>query len=180
MPLTHGEAVDRLVSSRRADAGPHPCNSPTRTPKKTSARVPGLRIWLQETPVQLATCRGLAPSTLHRILSAARLNRLSQVERPGKNRCVVTSTATPVGLIHIDAKKLGNIPDGGNWRLVGRQHGNWNRQATPAGKNKHHQPLLGHAFIHTVIDDHSHLAYTEVHDDKEALTTSSVLAKAVT
>ena len=86
----------------------------------------------------------------------------------------------PGRLIHIDAKKLGNIPDGGNWRHVGRQHGNWNRQATPAGKNKHHQPLLGHAFIHTVIDDHSHLAYTEVHDDKEALTARSVLAQAVT
>ena len=111
VPLTHGEAVDRLVSSRRADAGPRPCNSPTRTPKKTSARVPRLRIWLQETPVQLATCRGLAPSTLHRILPTAQLNQLSQVDRTAReNQCVVTRTAPPVGGFTLTPRSLATSP----------------------------------------------------------------------
>jgi hypothetical protein len=29
----------------------------------------------------------------------------------------------PEATIHVDAKKFGNIPDGGGWRYVGRQHG---------------------------------------------------------
>ena len=34
--------------------------------------------------------------------------------------------------------------------------------------------------MHTVIDDHSHLAYAEVHDDATALNATAVLARAVT
>jgi hypothetical protein len=26
-------------------------------------------------------------------------------------------------MLHVDVKKLGNIPDGGGWRYVGRQQG---------------------------------------------------------
>lgn len=85
----------------------------------------------------------------------------------------------PGSLIHVGVKKLGNIPDGGGWHYVGRRQGDRNRHATPAGKNKHRQPLLGHAFVHTVIDDHSRLAYAEVHDDETALTATAVLTKAV-
>jgi hypothetical protein len=33
----------------------------------------------------------------------------------------------PWDLQHVDVKKLGNIPDGGGWRLVGRSHGGRNR-----------------------------------------------------
>jgi hypothetical protein len=69
-------------------------------------------------------------------------------------------------MIHVDVKKLGNIPDGGGWRYVGRQPGGKNRAATPGKtKNAHHSPHMGHAVVHTVIDDHSRLSYPQVHDD---------------
>jgi len=88
----------------------------------------------------------------------------------------------PGSLIHVDVKKLGNIPDGGGWRFVGRPSGSKNRSATVAerrsGKNR--GPLLGHAFVHTVIDDHTRIAYAEVHDDETAQTATAVLARAVT
>ena len=38
---------------------------------------------------------------------------------------------------------------------------------------------MGHAFVHTVIDDHSRVGYAEVHDDETALTTTGVLHRAV-
>jgi hypothetical protein len=31
-----------------------------------------------------------------------------------------------------------------------------------------HEPRLGTAFVHTVIDDHSRVAYAEIHDDERA------------
>ena len=38
---------------------------------------------------------------------------------------------------------------------------------------------MGHAFVHTVIDDHSRVAYAEVHDDETAATAVAVLRRAV-
>jgi hypothetical protein len=74
-------------------------------------------------------------------------------------------------LIHVDVKKLGNIPDGGGWRFVGRQQGDRNRQATPGKpRSKWREELMRHAFVHTVIDDHTRIAYAEVHDDETAAT----------
>lgn len=77
-------------------------------------------------------------------------------------------------------KKLGNLPDGGGWRYVGRQQGHRNRTATPEKpKSKWHGAMMGHAFVHTVIDDHSRVAYAEVHDDETAVTAVGVLFRAV-
>lgn len=38
---------------------------------------------------------------------------------------------TPGGMIHVDVKKFGNIPDGGGRRYVGRQQGKQNPSAAP-------------------------------------------------
>jgi transposase InsO family protein len=76
--------------------------------------------------------------------------------------------------------KNGNIPDGGGWRYVGRSQGERNRSATPHTlRNKYRNPLLGTGFVHTVIDDHSHVAYAEIHNDETAITAVGVLQRAV-
>jgi len=41
-----------------------------------------------------------------------------------------------------------------------------------------HNPKMGYAFVHTVIDDHSRVAYAEVHDDETAMTATGVLRRA--
>ena len=38
---------------------------------------------------------------------------------------------------------------------------------------------MGHAFVHTVIDDYSRVGYAEVHDNETAVTASAVLRRAV-
>lgn len=82
--------------------------------------------------------------------------------------------------MHVDVKKLGNIPDGGGWRYVGRLQGERNRAATPGKpRNQYSGPKLGYAFVHTVIDGHSRVAYTEVHDDETVITAAAVLHRAV-
>ena len=38
---------------------------------------------------------------------------------------------------------------------------------------------MGTAFVHTVLDDHSRVAYAEIHDDETAATAATVLRNAV-
>jgi hypothetical protein len=39
--------------------------------------------------------------------------------------------------------------------------------------------LIGHGFMHVVLDDHTRLAYAEIHDDELAVTATAVLRRAV-
>ena len=62
-------------------------------------------------------------------------------------------------------KKLGDVPDGGGWRYVGRAHRQNNRTSTYVAQRKTKRPAkVGTAYIHTVLDDHSRVGYDEIHD----------------
>ena len=130
-------------------------------------------------PVPIADELGLAASTVHAVLVRQRANRLSHLDRTTGEAIRRYEHQRPGDLLHVDVKKLGNVPDGGGWRYLGRQAGERNRAAT-AGKprSKHRGPLIGTAFVHTVIDDHSRVAYAEIHDDETALTATGVLRRA--
>ncbi|HIW66559.1 MAG TPA: IS481 family transposase [Candidatus Dietzia merdigallinarum] len=176
--------VKRWVDRYRAgepmrDRSSRPKSSPNKTSTPVTKRCINLRIRLREGPVQLSARLGIAPSTVHRILTAARLNRLSHVDRATGEPIRRYEHAHPGSLVHVDVKKLGNIPDGGGWRYVGRRQGDRNRVGTPdKPRNRYGGPKLGYAYVHTVIDDHSRVAYTEVHDDETAVTAVGVLHRA--
>ena len=173
--------VDRYLSGESMqDRSSRPKNSPTKTSLAVTKRCISLRMRLREGPVQLAVRVGVAPSTVHRILRSARLNRLAYLDRATGELVRRYEHRYPGSLVHVDVKKFGNIPDGGGWRYVGRRQGEKNRSATPdKPKNKWRDPKLGYAFIHTVIDDHSRVAYSEAHDDETATTAVAVLHRAV-
>jgi transposase InsO family protein len=153
---------------------------PAKTPASVTKRLVSLRLRLREGPIQLAARCAIAPSTAHRILVRCRLNRLAHVDRATGEPVRRYEHPHPGSMIHVDVKKLGNIPDGGGWRYVGRQQGDRNRAATPGkGKSAHRDPKMGHAFVHTVVDDHSRVGYAEVHDDETAVTATAVLGRAV-
>ena len=48
-----------------------------------------------------------------------------------------------------------------------------------SASSKTHEPLMGRAFVHTVIDDHSRVAYAEICADEKATTAIGVLHRAV-
>jgi transposase InsO family protein len=131
-------------------------------------------------PVAIAAQVGVAPSTAHRVLVRCRLSRLSHVDRRTGEAIRRYEHDQPGSLLHVDVKKLGNIPDGGGWRYVGRSQGDRNRAATPGKpRNAHYNPKIGTAFVHTVLDDCSRVAYAEIHDDETAATATAVLRRAV-
>jgi hypothetical protein len=163
------------------DRSSRPQVSPTRTLQPVLRKIVHLRWHQRLGPVGIAGALGVPASTVYDVLVRCRLNRLSHVDRRTGEVVRRYEHDHPGSLIHVDVKKLGNIPDGGGWRYVGRPQGAKNRAATPDKvKNAHHNPKMGHAFVHTVIDDHSRVGYAEVHDDETAATATAVLHRAVT
>ena len=163
------------------DRSSRPHTMPAKTCPATTKRIVSLRLRKRLGPVQLAARVGVAPSTAHRVLTRCRLNRLAHVDRATGEPVRRYEHPHPGSMLHVDVKKLGNIPDGGGWRFVGRVQGDRNRASTDTARRKGRVrgPLLGHAFVHTVIDDHSRVAYAEVHDDETAATATAVLRRAV-
>jgi len=177
--------VDRWASRYAAgepmtDRSSRPHHSPAKTNPATTKRIVSLRLRKRLGPVQLAALTGVAPSTAHQVLTRCGLNRLRYLDRATGDRVRRYEHDHPGSMLHVDVKKFGNIPDGGGWRFVGRAQGRRNRAATPGKpKNAYANPKMGHAFVHTVIDDHSRVAYAEIHDDETALTATGVLTRAV-
>ncbi|MCS3843183.1 transposase InsO family protein [Microbacterium sp. AK031] len=83
--------------------------------------------------------------------------------------------------VHVDVTKFGNIPDGGGHKFLSRQQSKLNAraQARRTGERGHeYRPRIGTAFLHTVIDDHSRVAYVEICSDEKAVTAIDVLQRA--
>ena len=165
------------------DRSSAPHRQPNRTPAPVVRKIVHLRWKHRLGPVQIADRLGMPASTVHAVLVRCRLNRLSHLDRATGEPIRRYEHEKPGDLLHVDVKKLGKVPDGGGWRYVGREQGLRNRSATSlrtgAPKSKYHQPLIGTCYLHTVIDDHSRVAYVEAHDDETKETAAAVLERAV-
>ena len=183
---TAAKWADRYRSEGPAgmrDRSSAPRHQPNRTPAPVVRKIVHLR-WKQRLgPVEIGSRLGMPASTVHAVLVRCRLNRLSHIDRATGEPIRRYEHDQPGDLIHVDVKKLGKIPDGGGWRYVGRQQGEKNRATTAARtgapKSAYHQPLVGTTYLHTVIDDHSRVAYVEAHDDETKETATQVLRNAV-
>jgi transposase InsO family protein len=162
------------------DASSRPHHSPNRLPAPVVRKIVHLR-WKQRLgPVQIADRVGVAPSTVHKVLVRCQINRLAHVDRATGDPIRRYEHDHPGSLLHQDVKKLGNIPDGGGWRVHGQQAGRRNRQATitAAGRSRYRNPIIGYSYLHTAIDDHSRLAYSEILADERKETAAAFWARA--
>ena len=73
-------------------------------------------------------------------------------------------------LVHMDVKKLGKIPDGGGWKAHGRASGSILRDRNTK---------VGYDYVHSLVDDHSRLAYSEVLPDEKGATCAAFLERAI-
>jgi transposase InsO family protein len=164
------------------DRSSRPHHNPTKTSPQVVRRIVKLR-WRQRLgPVQIAGRLAMAASTVHAVLTRCRINRLSHIDRVTGEPLRRYEHAYAGSLIHVDVTKFANIPDGGGHKFVSRQQGQLNarrtaRQTGDRGKGYH--PRIGIAFLHTVIDDHSRVAYAEICTDEKAVTAIAVLRRAV-
>ena len=178
--------ADRYRSDGEAgmlDRSSRPHHQPNRTSAPVVRKIIHLR-WKQRLgPVETGDRLGMPASTVHAVLVRCRVNRLTHIDRATGEPIRRHEHERPGDLIHVDVKKIGRVPDGGGWRYVGRQQGEKNRSATVARtgapRTKWRDPVIGTCFLHTVIDDHSRVAYVEPRDDETKETATDVLRNAV-
>ncbi|WP_138734366.1 IS481 family transposase [Modestobacter excelsi] len=149
-----------------ADRPSRPHRSPRRTPTRLERRIVKVRVIRRWGPARIGFLLGVHPSTVHRVLSRYGLARLAWLDRTTGRNVRRYEHATPGDLVHLDVKKLGRIPDGGGWRIHGRA-------ARP-----HIKRGQGYSFLHTALDDHSRLAYSELLDDERKETAAAFWTRA--
>ena len=160
-----------------ADRSSRPHRTPTKTSAKVETAVVAARIEHRRGQDWLGPELGVPARTVSRILRRHQLPRLcdcdpltGEVIRASKTTAVRYERDRPGELVHMDVKKIGRIPDGGGWRAHGRQIGK-----TFAQK----KARIGYDYVHSVVDDHSRLAYSEILDDETAATTVAFFARAL-
>jgi transposase InsO family protein len=161
------------------DRSCRPHRSPRRTPARTERRIIKVRLVRRWGPARIAGLLGVARSTVHRVLVRYGVARLAHLDRASGQVVRRYERARPGELVHVDIKKLGNIPDGGGWRTVGRAQAARNRAATPsARRDQHRKSRLGYSYLHNAVDDYSRLAYTEILPDETKDTAAAFWARA--
>ena len=161
------------------DRSSRPHRSPARTPASVEAGVLAAREELRVGRDRIATATGVPARTVSRILTRhgrppiAALDPVTgAVIRASKATTHRYERAAPGDLVHLDVKKLGRIPDGGGWRAQGRAatNGAKGRRSRAGG--------VGFDYVHAAVDDHSRLAYAEIHADEKGGTAAGFLLRA--
>lgn len=163
-----------------ADRSSRPHHSPHRTPQRTERRIIKIRVLRRWGPARIGYLLGLHPSTVHRVLIRYGLAKLHWLDRTTGRVIRRMESAHPGDLVHVDVKKLGKIPAGGGWRMLGRAVGGRNSSADKSSGvfNKHRNPVRGYHFLHTAIDAHSRLAYSELLADERKETAAAFWRRA--
>jgi transposase InsO family protein len=162
-----------------ADRSCRPHASPARTLVRVERRIVRLRVSQRLGPARIAFRLGLNPSTVHAVLTRCHCPPLAHLDRASGRVIRRYEREHPGELVHVDIKKLGNIPGGGGWRTAGRAQGKRNRAATPgARRDRHRSARLGYSYLHTAIDDCSRLACTEILPDETKETATAFWSRA--
>lgn len=164
-----GEAGLHERSSR-----PHRC--PSQTPVEVEEAIVVMRREERRGQDWIGPELGLSPRTVSRVLRRHGVPYLrecdpltGEVIRASKTTAVRYERERPGELVHVDVKKVGKIPDGGGWKAHGRQMG-----STAARK----RARIGYDYVHSMVDDHCRLAYSEILPDEKGPTCAGFLLRA--
>jgi transposase InsO family protein len=164
-------ATEGVASLQDGSSRPH--RMPTRTPADIEARVVALRKAERRGPDWIAAELGVPARTVSRVLARHQLPHLAMLDpmtglviRASKTTAVRYERDRPGELVHMDVKKLGRIPEGGGWKAHGRSE-----QVRGRG--------IGYDYVHSLIDDHSRLAYSEILPDEKGPTCAAFLTRGI-
>lgn len=163
--LDEGEAGLQDRSSR-----PHHC--PAQTPVEVEEQIVTMRREERRGQDWIGPELGIPPRTVSRVLRRHGVPYLrecdpltGEVIRASKTTAVRYERERPGELVHVDVKKVGKIPDGGGWRAHGRSE-------KVRGRG------IGYDYVHSMVDDHCRLAYSEILPDEKGPTCARFLLRA--
>jgi transposase InsO family protein len=161
---------------RERSSRPHTC--PSHTDVDTEARVLALRDRERRGQDWIGPELGVPARTVSRILRRHQRPYLRDCDpmtgeliRSSKTTAVRYERERPGELVHMDVKKIGRIPEGGGWRAHGRE---------AASIRRDRKGRVGFDYVHSLVDDHSRLAYSEVLPDEKGTTCAAFLDRAAT
>jgi transposase InsO family protein len=168
---------DREGDAGLFDRSSRPRRMPTRTPAEIEKLVLDARAEHRRGQDWLGPELGIPTRTVSRILRRHQVPRLAvcdpmtgEVIRASKTTARRYERSVPGELVHMDVKKIGRIPDGGGWRAYGRQIGRTSAQK---------KARIGFDYVHSVVDDHSRFAYSEILSDERGDTAAGFFARAL-
>jgi transposase len=154
--------ISRYVSEGEADLhdrSSRPHTPPTRTRCEVEQHVLELRRVQRRGQDWIGPEIELAPRTVGRILRRHQVPYLRELDRltgalvrASKTTAVRYERDRPGELVHMDVKKLGQIPDGGGWRAHGREAVSITRARST---------WVGFDYVHSMVHDHSRLAHSQ-------------------
>ena len=157
------------------DRSSRPHTMPTRTPATVESAILAIRLTQRCGPDGISAQVGVPARTVSRVLARHGVAHLQacdpmtgEVIRASKTTSVRYERARPGELVHMDVKKLGRIPDGGGWRAHGRT----------GISDRKRKSGNGFDYIHSLVDDHSRLAYSEILPDEKGATCAAFLGRA--
>ena len=149
------------------DRSCRPLSSPRCVAPEVEAQILDLRCRQKLGPHRIAARLGQPQSTCYKVLRRHGLQRLDWMDRPTGRVIRRYESERPGELVHLDVKKLGRIPAGGGHRGYGRE------LRRPTGKRGE-----GYEFVHSMVDDHSRLAYSEVLPNEQGASCAAFLRRA--
>ena len=159
------------------DRSSRPHSSPRRTSAEVEQRIMKARRQSRRGPDWIGAELGMPPRTVPRVLARNSAPRLSTLDpltgdliRTSKATAIRYERANPGELVHMDVKKIGRIPDGGGWRPHGRG-------SAPVSRDR--RTKIGYDFVHSLVDDYSRFAYSEVLADEKSATCAAFLSRAI-
>jgi transposase InsO family protein len=139
------------------DRSSRPRRSPRALSTDQARAIVAARVERRWGPHRLAPLTGHPRSTVYAALRRAGLSRLHDTDRP-TGIPIRYQACHPGALLHQDHKKLGRVPDGGGWRVLGRE----NTARLDRGR-------VGYDHFEVVVDDRSRVAFVvPVPDERPA------------
>ena len=173
--------VSRPAIEAMTDRSSRPKRSPRQTRRPMVRRILHLRRKRGWGPARIADKLGLRASTVGRVLrreGEPRLHELDLATRRELRRQIKRYEHDhPGDLVHVDIKKVGKVPPGGGHRVHGRTIGK--QHSGLARRLRKSTAASGYHYLHTALDDHSRLAYTEALPDEQATTAAAFWRRAV-
>jgi transposase InsO family protein len=155
--------ADRASLACLVERSSRPRRSPAQVPEAEAAAIVALREQTGWSPRRLADETEIArsPSTVHRVLQRAGISRRPRPQQPAVIRY---EWPCPGQLLHMDVKKFGRFDEPGH---------------AVTGDRTRRSRRVGWDYVHSIVDDCSRLAYSEIHDDEKAATVTAFCERAL-